>query len=112
MPSGVGVDGSPRGFGGNNAGARGHKQYLITPMRVHFITHPRWEVHDPSMKELAYLRRQNRLPAHLAREQRTRGRFGGNSTGFHDLHIDPPVGHSSRCTPLGTGTAVRDAYAT
>jgi hypothetical protein len=34
-------------LGGDNAGARGHKQHLITTMGVHFIAHPRREVHDP-----------------------------------------------------------------
>src|SRR6266851_8636738 len=51
---------------------------------------------------LTHLWRQNRLTAHLAREQRTRGRFGGHGTGLNDLHGAPPDGHAYRCAPLGT----------
>jgi hypothetical protein len=36
-----------RGLGGNNAGPLRDEQDLITAMGVHFIAHPRREVHDP-----------------------------------------------------------------
>src|SRR5215831_10406808 len=51
----------------------------------------------------AHLRGQNGLPAHLTRKQRTRGRLGGYSTRFNDVHGTPREGSSSRYAPQDTG---------
>src|SRR5215468_3722579 len=89
-------------LGGDNAGARRHKQHLITTVGVHFIAHTRWEVHNPEIKMLAHLRRQNRLSADLACEQWTRGWFSGYSAGFNDLHGFFSLARADRCAFRGT----------